>query len=850
MKQKQLFCLSLMCVFLLTSSSLFGANYYIDSSNGNDGNTGLSMNTAWKTLTPVNATTFSPGDSILFKSDGVWTGQLTLKGSGNESNPIVVSNYGTGNRPIIDGNGTVNYGVLLENVDYWHIENLEITNPSATEGSRIGVFIHSTSGTRKHFRLRNLFIHNIMGRYSFEIIGKNTGGIGIIGEGDSKFDDIIIENCEIGNIVRVGIFTNGNTGTRGDRPITNLIIRNNIIHHCAGDGAIIRYAYRPLIEYNTAYENHNADQSLVKYGVALWCRSTDEALFQYNEVYNTRGNMDGQAFDTDLEAYRTIVQYNYSHDNEGGFMLIMGSSSEAIVRHNISVNDGAFNQSVFRFATNTSGNMSGIFHNNVIYISSGKNIVINLGSLSSAKFYNNIFYNDGDGNLGETAEYKNNCMFGYSVSDRLRVSSFINADPLFVQAGANGIGRNNADGYKLQSGSPCFDNGIPKSKIPGYWLPDMGESDFWGNDLSGGTDIGAFSDMGGSTNAAPVVSLTEPANNSAVGINSPVTISAASSDSDGSISKVEFYLNSSVIPINAAPYSISWSPAVSGNYAITAVATDNKLASTTSNTINVIAGEFNGDATYHTLNPIEDAFVRGGTYAAENYGTSTDLICKSAPLESFSRKDILKFDVRGKSDVKYALVRLYARTVSPFSVTAYETTDAWTETAVNWNNTPPIGNKIATTAITAADTYYEWDVTSYVAREAEGDGIVSLLFQEDAESDKQIIFNSREATANLPQLVMVTNNGNTSIPNETESNSLINYIYPNPAQDQLNMILKSSDITYLTIYNMIGFSVFNQELSPLETGLLTINIEALKPGSYFLRVSNKNVSSTKMFMKN
>lgn len=80
-----------------------GATYYVDNVNGNDASNGTSAGTAWKTLTKVNATTFAPGDKILFKAGGAWQGQLWPKGSGVNGSPIVIDQYGTGNKPLIAG---------------------------------------------------------------------------------------------------------------------------------------------------------------------------------------------------------------------------------------------------------------------------------------------------------------------------------------------------------------------------------------------------------------------------------------------------------------------------------------------------------------------------------------------------------------------------------------------------------------------------------------------------------------------------------------------------------------------------------------------------------------------------
>ena len=63
--------------FALSPSSLihskaFAATYYVDATNGQDTNTGLSETNAWKTIANVNGSSFKAGDQILFKRGEDW----------------------------------------------------------------------------------------------------------------------------------------------------------------------------------------------------------------------------------------------------------------------------------------------------------------------------------------------------------------------------------------------------------------------------------------------------------------------------------------------------------------------------------------------------------------------------------------------------------------------------------------------------------------------------------------------------------------------------------------------------------------------------------------------------------
>lgn len=89
------------CVGL--SHNVYAATYYIDAAAGNDANTGMATNQAWKTVAKINNATFQPGDTILFSKGGTWREKLIPPSSGSESSPITFGAYGSGDNPIISG---------------------------------------------------------------------------------------------------------------------------------------------------------------------------------------------------------------------------------------------------------------------------------------------------------------------------------------------------------------------------------------------------------------------------------------------------------------------------------------------------------------------------------------------------------------------------------------------------------------------------------------------------------------------------------------------------------------------------------------------------------------------------
>lgn len=86
---------------------------------------------------------------------------------------------------------------------------------------------------------------------------------------------------------------------------------------------------------------------------------------------------------------------------------------------------------------------------------------------------------------------------------------------------------------------------------------------------------------GSTSNTAPTVTLATPV----VSGNAPATVSlsATATDSDGTITKVEFYNGTTLLAtLTTAPYVYSWTNVAAGSYTITAKATDNSNAVTTS----------------------------------------------------------------------------------------------------------------------------------------------------------------------------------------------------------------------------------------------------------------------------
>ncbi|MDZ4814044.1 MAG: glycosyl hydrolase family 18 protein [Pseudomonadota bacterium] len=112
---------------------------------------------------------------------------------------------------------------------------------------------------------------------------------------------------------------------------------------------------------------------------------------------------------------------------------------------------------------------------------------------------------------------------------------------------------------------------------------------------------GWYSDLGvcdGGSNVPPTVSVTAPSNGQSFTAGSNITVSANAQDSDGTVASVQFFRGTTSLGVDSsAPYSVVWNGATAGSYALTARATDNGSASTTSATVNITVNGGGTDTT-------------------------------------------------------------------------------------------------------------------------------------------------------------------------------------------------------------------------------------------------------------
>ncbi|HMR49291.1 MAG TPA: right-handed parallel beta-helix repeat-containing protein, partial [Arachnia sp.] len=372
-----------------------GTTYFVDCDA-----TAPGIGTRQAPLTSLGAVgelRLEPGDAVLFKRGSTCTGALTTQGSGTAEAPLLIDAYGDGTQlPRIDGQGVAET-VLLDNQEYWEIRNLEITNIDPTPSARFtamrrGVVIKNTdAGQLSHFRLENLYIHDVTGQNKKDLGG--SGGIQVEvypGSVPSWFDDVVIANNRIEDVNRSGI--NMSTAwlcrqemawdsgycTKGDNarnpwtPSTGLVIRDNVVDGTGGDGIVVQMNKGAVVEGNVVSDAANRANQGSNAGVWAW--NADDTVFRGNTVTGTRklaGNNDGTSFDIDYGTRNTVFEHNVSYANEGGMVFFCGCAaswlpnagfaSEGVYRYNFSI--GEISRVGF-----LAGATDGAFYNNTIVI--------------------------------------------------------------------------------------------------------------------------------------------------------------------------------------------------------------------------------------------------------------------------------------------------------------------------------------------------------------------------------------------------------------------------------------------------------------------------------------------------
>lgn len=388
-------------LFLFTGSSSIAATYYVDATNGNDSNNGLSQEKAWKTISKVNSKDFTPGDEIKFKRGEIFNDYfLYLKRpySGTKGNPITFKDYGKSTDPLpiltYSGNTTI-----------WMVDKVFITfaNLELVGGKNQVVEIkQSARGEMHHIVFKGCII-----RSSKRGIWVDTATGGVV-------ESCEIYDCDIGFSANDPGFTVSNCRIHDNNCGISLgadntvIERNEIYNNVVG---IRHISGRIIFRYNTIRNN-------TSHGFQTWHSRDNVNDIYYNIFSHNGGNGLHLKGKVSGNIYNNIIYSNGLNgihlDEHRGY-----TPSAIVLKNNIIMDNGSSEVKIIRGVTELVSDYNCIYH------------------AAGGKFmhWSGIDYNWED--------WKN-----HSKQD---VHSIIK-NPLFIDETKNN--------FKLQRGSSCVNAGV------------------------------------------------------------------------------------------------------------------------------------------------------------------------------------------------------------------------------------------------------------------------------------------------------------------------------------------------------------------------------------------------------
>jgi parallel beta-helix repeat protein len=319
-----------------------GTTYYVDFLSGNDGNKGTSVSTPWKhcpgdpsATNTAASTTFSAGDTVIFKGGIPYYGQIAISSSGSSDSVRVTydgnsaGTWGTG-KAIIDG-GVTARGLgfySTASLSYVTIKNFEIRNINKGNDG-IGIYLRDAnhSFTNTKVIVQDNYIHDI-GYWN------NDGNPYPAGSGISlcKPTNCIVTGNEVTKTALGGIGFGGGS---------NSVIENNTIH------SYIRWGIDIASDIGTATDHiirGNTIYDLYYYDASYYGGSGDPP---HTDFIFVRGDYGSSGWGHGVPE-RIIIERNLFYNNavfaqysEGSGMINLSETLDTVIRNNVFINGHA-----------------------------------------------------------------------------------------------------------------------------------------------------------------------------------------------------------------------------------------------------------------------------------------------------------------------------------------------------------------------------------------------------------------------------------------------------------------------------------------------------------------------------
>jgi len=308
-------------LFLLIYQPLFATTYYVKN-GGNDGAAGTSDATAWATITKVNATSFSAGDTLKFKCGSTFRGRVLFTSDGTSVNPIILTKYGSGELPILSGQELLassltwvdrEDGVYGAYTAYGASTCMNVVEDSIP----LSIVNNTYTGARAEITDFGQWTYNStsdcvwvktfngVDPSTIDItLSKHTNTISLGYSYETKSDYVSVENLRvIGGYYNIQVY--GSTG---------IVIRNCILESAYGDAIKVQADY-PANPDNPSHVDYSKDLIFEYNDIKLFGESGidntggENVTIRYNKIHNSVSN---RAYNTSGSNVNGIMTKNYS----------------------------------------------------------------------------------------------------------------------------------------------------------------------------------------------------------------------------------------------------------------------------------------------------------------------------------------------------------------------------------------------------------------------------------------------------------------------------------------------------------------------------------------------------------
>ena len=300
----------------------------------------------WATVAQANTLDLAPGDSLLFAGGASFAAGLYLDAAdaGTPERPVVVSSYGEG-RATLDGGDA--YGLYVYNAGGIAVSRLVVVGSGLGTNQDGGIIFYAD--LPGDVRLPYVRVEDV------DVSGFGKSGLSVGSwNGQSGWRDVRVTR---------GVF-HGNRDGMDTYAQEKGALEDVYVGYCrfyrnaglpgldqpSGSGLVLGAVDGALVERSVAYQN--GGQNTFSAGpVGIWAYESNAVVIQHNESWGNRtgpGSSDGGGFDLDGGVTDSVVQYNYSHDNDGaGYGVYQYAGATAyggnVVRYNVSEDDGRKN---------------------------------------------------------------------------------------------------------------------------------------------------------------------------------------------------------------------------------------------------------------------------------------------------------------------------------------------------------------------------------------------------------------------------------------------------------------------------------------------------------------------------